>query len=91
MMKNGTHPITTAKAINTYTEVQQMTETELKPCPFCGMQLNIKDEDTSYPTRAEGVWNLGCAGVYGGCDTYVLGDDEADCIKKWNKRHGESK
>ena len=62
---------------------------ELKPCPFCGGDATSErmPADKEYPEYA---WRIKCEGcrderVY----PYVLGRDEADCMKRWNTRKGE--
>lgn len=64
-----------------------MSDTELKPCPFCGYDLPydegiievIHDEDDIilYPS---GVCCAGC-GAYA-----VGGEDATDAVKSWNTR-----
>lgn len=64
---------------------------ELKPCPFCGNDMNfqyqIDPEDTIYPINKEHtLWNLVCAFTNGGCDVSMLGSSPQVCIDKWNRR-----
>lgn len=71
--------------------------TTLKPCPFCGFQLDRDEADCIYPAvRPEydedqdkmvyRVWELNCYEVGGGCGASMLGDSAEDCITKWNTR-----
>lgn len=60
---------------------------KLKPCPFCGYQPKLKDEDTLYPlTRNGDLWNAVCAEPYGGCSAHILGRTKEEAIKAWNTR-----
>lgn len=62
----------------------------LKPCPFCGHQPDLDDEDVLYPiNRERKLWNLTCPVPAGGCDAAVLGSSPQECIKAWNRRVGE--
>lgn len=75
---------------------------ELRPCPFCGNDLQAQYQaeplDTIYPggnTRVAGeysYWQVVCGEWWGGCSASVLGSSQLDCVEKWNKRYnGETK
>ena len=56
---------------------------KLKPCPFCGGQ--IEKDDGIYPTtRDRKHWQAGCNKV--GCEATVYGKSKKDVIERWNKR-----
>lgn len=60
---------------------------ELLPCPFCGFQPQIDDDDCIYPaTRDRKVWQIVCYETGGGCSAHILGSSPEDCIAKWNRR-----
>lgn len=61
----------------------------LKPCPFCGNDLNKQDfyHDTVYPiSRHPTTWSIHCAEEYGGCSAEIIGNNVEDIVKKWNRR-----
>jgi len=59
----------------------------IKPCPFCGGDATSErmPADTKYP---EYKWRIKCEGCKLEVWPYVLGTDEADCLKRWNTRKG---
>lgn len=70
-----------------------MINLNLKPCPFCGHNLNTQDPlDTIYPVdREKTVYQIVCNEYSGGCDTTILGGSIVECINKWNRRiHNET-
>ena len=61
----------------------------VKPCPFCGLQMNDEDlEDVLHPQR-DGLWVISCIDVGGGCGVTMFGDSEAEVVEKWNRRSDE--
>ena len=59
----------------------------LKPCPFCGFELDPSDMDCIYPATREGdIFQVVCHESGGGCSATVLGLTPTDAIKNWNKR-----
>ena len=69
-----------------------LENTYLKPCPFCGSDVDsYKDSaDFIHPaSKDKTVWQINCCSVYGGCDASILGDSPEDCIEKWDKRFDE--
>lgn len=64
-----------------------MNYSKLKPCPFCGFEPDLEDEDTCYPaTRDKSVWGVHCTCGSGGCGASVLGDSKIEAIQIWNTR-----
>ena len=63
---------------------------KLKPCPFCGNDLNKQDEmDTIYLAfrfREEPLYQIVCQEHYGGCSATILGYSKEECIELWNRR-----
>jgi hypothetical protein len=58
-----------------------------KPCPFCGLKLDIFDPDFSYPVGRHGdIFRAGCMESAGGCTAEVLGKGRYNAIDNWNKR-----
>lgn len=58
----------------------------VKPCPFCGKQMDATDlEDVLHPMR-DGYWQLSCIDVGGGCGVTMYGDSEKEVLAKWNQR-----
>ena len=70
--------------------VDRMKLQRIKPCPFCGHDLNTQDElDTIYPVGHSfdtPVYQIVCQTSSGGCDASILGDSKEDCIRRWNRR-----
>ena len=65
----------------------------LKPCPFCGHDLNQQDlwHETVYPTdRQKTIWSVNCAEETSGCGASILGSSAEDAINNWNKRVNKS-
>lgn len=62
-----------------------MTE-EIKSCPFCGNHGLDNSNGGPFPTGREAntYWVARCGNP--SCHAEVLGDDEADAIRKWNRR-----
>ena len=66
----------------------------VKPCPFCGIQMQDSDADDYLHTnpwfagkRELGVyWSINCLEHAGGCGVQMLGDTEEEVISKWNRR-----
>ena len=58
--------------------------TELKPCPFCGNNLNAQCPlDTIYPDNRElTLWQVTC----NDCGVMMLGESKEDAIASWNAR-----
>lgn len=55
----------------------------MKPCPFCGFQVDVDDEDSVYPVNLEKtLWQ---AGHYV-CGVSILGDTAEEAIINWNTR-----
>jgi hypothetical protein len=74
-----------------------MIKMKLLPCPFCGFQIDINDEDCLYPaSRPEydvitdsmkyGLYEINCYEIGGGCGISIISDSPDNCIKKWNTR-----
>jgi|LauGreDrversion4_2_1035121.scaffolds.fasta_scaffold361812_4 hypothetical protein len=62
---------------------------KLKPCPFCGNDLNQQDfwHETVYPyNRQKTIWSVNCAEEVGGCSAQMFADSVEEVVKKWNKR-----
>jgi len=62
---------------------------KLKPCPFCGHDLNQQDlwHETVYPIdKQKTIWSVNCAEETGGCSASILGSSGDDAINNWNKR-----
>ncbi len=61
---------------------------KLLPCPFCGHVFDNDDmEDVIYPlNHEETIWNIFCNEQFNGCGASILGNNEQDCIEKWNYR-----
>lgn len=68
----------------------------VKPCPFCGLQMQDSDADDylhqvynedviDYPPD-EREWTINCLEIAGGCGVQMLGDTEEEVISKWNRR-----
>ncbi len=49
-----------------------MSEEQIKPCPFCGMEIDITDEDTMYPDGTYWYDNPDLGRVYVNRDQLVL-------------------
>ena len=65
----------------------------LKPCPFCGHDLNQQDlwHETVYPVdRTKTIWAVNCAEEFSGCGASMLGSSAEDAINNWNKRANKS-
>ena len=58
----------------------------VKPCPFCGVQMEDSDSDDYLHTMREGFWSINCLEIAGGCGVQMLGDTEQEVIEKWNRR-----
>lgn len=59
----------------------------LKPCPFCGKDMDINDPDTLHPTnRMHTEWIICCVEHACGCGSSMHGDDKYNTILKWNQR-----
>jgi len=66
----------------------------VKPCPFCGLQMEDSDRDDYLHTipcivgkRDLGVyWSINCLECAGGCGVQMRGDTEQEVIDKWNRR-----
>ena len=69
----------------------------VKPCPFCGLQMQDSDADdylhqilgagtSSSEWGAKRFWSINCLEVAGGCGVQMLGDTEEEVIHKWNRR-----
>jgi hypothetical protein len=56
----------------------------LKPCPFCGNDLNNQDPlDTVYPAdREDTLYQVVCQV----CSATILGESRQDAISCWNMR-----
>jgi hypothetical protein len=66
---------------------------KLKPCPFCGHDLNQQDfwHESVYPqSRGASIWSVNCAEETGGCSAQILGSSAEDAVKNWNKRVNHS-
>jgi hypothetical protein len=64
-----------------------MISKKIKPCPFCGQEIDITDEDFCYPNNRERTeWRAGCIEIADGCGAEVLGCTEEEAINKWNNR-----
>lgn len=52
----------------------------LRPCPFCGNDLNKQDpEDTIYPATKSGeILQIVCGEYSGGCGATILGRTEEE-------------
>lgn len=61
-----------------------MTETKLKPCPFCGGEAEIIDDAMGTISRCL------CCGAENGNGVYGVGGHEL-AVKDWNNRTIESK
>jgi len=74
--------------MNEHLSDSQLNATVFEPCPFCGhVPLHDNIDDSLHPVdRERKVWQFGCLANEGGCDSFVLGDSEADVVAKWNKR-----
>ena len=59
--------------------MRDSVETELKPCPFCGGEVEIEFANSDYNSPG-----IHC----GGCGAYIVFDyaSEKITIKNWNKR-----
>ena len=62
-----------------------MTESELKPCPFCGAknELEIWGVGCDEGSKGEELWVVHCANC--GCSMNGL-DSKKEAIEAWNKR-----
>lgn len=61
----------------------------LKPCPFCGNDLNRQDfyHDTVYPVgTTPRLYSINCDEGSGGCGVQILGDNVQAVVRKWNTR-----
>ena len=56
----------------------KMTD-KLKPCPFCGQQVDIVKDDDIY------LYRVRCNGTQT-CPIFIYTDTEEDAIKAWNTR-----
>lgn len=73
------------------TTADSFASVELQPCPFCGFQPALSDEDVLYPIgRKRDLWNLNCPVSSGGCDASILGAGPQECIEAWNRRVGQA-
>jgi hypothetical protein len=54
---------------------------ELKPCPFCGSEAEIWQDEDNW-------WCIGCSGSDRGCPVAFMNAwrTEADAIEAWNRR-----
>lgn len=60
-------------------------ENKMLDCPFCGLKIDIENEDAVYPiTRDKLTYRAGCYNHK--CGAEVLGSDFEDAVHKWNTR-----
>lgn len=56
-------------------------KTELKPCPFCGGQARIREDEG-------GFYQVTCTSV--ACEIHTFSfDDVSDAVERWNRRVNE--
>jgi Lar family restriction alleviation protein len=57
---------------------------ELKPCPFCGRDIDDQDPmDTVYPMNREmSLWTVVC----NDCNASIIGHSKVEAIEFWNTR-----
>ena len=58
-----------------------MTDTPLKPCPFCGGEADIVDVNLKNQEGGES-WVAGCDN----CQVYFADDESGEAIAAWNRR-----
>ena len=63
-----------------------MTYYRVKPCPFCGVQMEDSDADDYLHPMREGFWSINCLEIAGGCGVQMIGDTRQEVIQKWNRR-----
>lgn len=58
---------------------------KMKPCPFCGSEVDVNDEDAVYREfRDKSIYTAGCYNYE--CGARVLGYSPEHAISNWNKR-----
>lgn len=71
-----------------------MRKEYIKPCPFCGQNVDSLKEDPDFcypatrpdPHTGNQVFRAGCIECAGGCGAEVLGNSPSDAIERWNTR-----
>lgn len=59
-----------------------MRKINLKPCPFCGGEAKVEENELF-----GGCYEASCTNLK--CDAFVTDDSEREVVRKWNDRHDE--
>ena len=64
---------------------------ELKPCPFCGNEVSLREKETEGSLNKHMIYKIKCSKIYS--NDFCIGasidrwfTDKDECIEKWNSR-----